>query len=454
MSIGDLLKGLFSDDAPPRPRPASAAAAGNVEPVLNDLTERLNKMLWNRRAILSGNIHLLGLSRIKEHVGSDWPRIAERAQDIAHKAIQRVCTPDDVFTRYDELSYLVIFANLTKDQAQLRCVEIAEDIARRLLGDNFVDEAAEVSTGVFETDGSLIFNAISKQDLIKKLTGQLSSRASVQKGSGGSEEEETEPSFDQFQMDKTKALASLRVLYQPMCNLRHQVVANYFAVATATNVFGATIWDTAVRAEFAAVLSSTEFDVFVARNVMRDLGGHMAKGIRILMGWPVHFDTLATRANREAYFEVCREIPETIRQLLVLELDGLPEGVPNSRLLELTTVMKSFCRTIIVRVPADFRRFEVFQGCNLGAVGFSLSGVSATDAQRISLMNKFVEAASRAHLKAYVHGLSSRAQVLAAVTAGFEWIDGVAVEKPVQAPGQMHRFSVEDLYRDLEPLSG
>ena len=449
MMLGRYLRNLFVDDSPTATRTPAPVMIGNQMPTeLDDFTDRLNRMLWERRAILSGNIHLVGLSRIRERVGDEWPRIADRAQDIAQKAIQRVCGPGDVFTRYDDFSYLIIFASLTREQAQLRCVEIAEDIGRRLLGENFLTEAAEVRTGVFETDGTLVFNAVDKQDLVNHLVEHT-------KQAKTTDEDDAEPDGDDtslaaFRLDKTQVLGSLKVLYQPMWNPRHRAIAGYFATASAENVFGKQLWDDAIRSEFGGILSPAELDLHVTRTAVHSVTRHMSHGTRILAGWPVHFETLATRASREAYIRLCREIPETIRQLLIFELVGQPDGVPASRIVEVVGVLRSFCRSVMVRVPADFRRFDIFQGANIGAVGCSLSGSQVPDAQAIAQISRFAENASRTGQRIYVHGLNSRPQLLAAVAAGYDWIDGPAVQLPGEQLGSMRRFDLGNIYQPLQ----
>lgn len=257
------------------------------------------------------------------------------------------------------------------------------------------------------------------------------------------------PDFTFAQVDKAAALASIEVMYQPIWNRQHKAISNYFATASAQTSFGERLWDDALRAEYAGALSSAEFDSFVTRRVLRDLGTFKSGGIRSLIGWPVHFETLAGRASRDAYIALCRGIPEAIRKLLVLELDGLPAGAPSSRLVDILGVLRPFCRYMIVRVAPEFRNFRIFDAMPVGGVGFSMSGQPASDRQRIALMNDFVENASRAGMRSYVHGLGNRAQVLAAVAAGFDWINGAAVNRAVDLPGPMMRFSIDDLYRDL-----
>lgn len=449
MILSRYLRGLFADDTATAARAPAPATHGSQMPAeLASFGERLNRMLWERRAILSGNIHLVGLSRIRERVGDEWPRIAERAQDIAQKAIQRVCGPGDVFTRYDDFSYLIIFANLTREQAQLRCVEIAEDIGRRLLGDNFLTEATEVRTGVFETDGTLVFNAVDKHDLVSKLVEHT--KVDKTTDQNGAEPDVDSAPAAAFQLDKTQALGALKILYQPMWHPRQRAIAGYFTTAATENVFGKQLRDDAVRSEFCGILSPAEFDLHVTRTAIQSVTKHMYHGTCILAGWPVHFETLATRASREAYIKLCREIPETIRKLLIFELIGQPDGVPASRIVDVVGVLRSFCRSVMVRVPADFRRFDVFQGANIGGVGISLLGSQMPDGQAIAQISRFAENALRTRQGIYVHGLNSRPQILAAVAAGYDWIGGPAVRSPGEQLGNMYRYDLGNIYRPLQ----
>ncbi|WP_428248294.1 hypothetical protein [Ferrovibrio sp.] len=465
MSIADVIRRLlFTEDAGATSRsPASGAGltpadAERTEPAFRDLVSRLWKALGEQRSILSGNIHMVGLHRIRDRLGDDWPRIAHRANEMALKSIQRACGPDDLHLVYDDLSFLIIFSNLSKEQAQLRCIEIVEDITRRLLGEGISPEATEISTGVFEADGSLIFTAISKNDLVAKLTGQYGLDTQNPATAAADDPVEVEadagatigqPDFSPFQIDRQKALASIQVLYQPMWNLRHKAIVSYFATASARNVFSKNLWDDMVRRNFSHVLSSLEVDIYVAQTALRTFANRIAQGPRIMIGWPVHFETLANRASRNTFIEFCREIPESIRQLLTMEVDGLPEGIPNSRVLEIVSVLRPFCRVLIIRVPAEFKRFDSFNSSRIGGVGFSLSGLPVRDSQRMAMMDRFVGDASRAGLRSYVHGLSTRAQLLAAATAGFEWVNGAAVGEPSEDLGQARHFVIGDIYRDL-----
>lgn len=446
MAIREKIKQLFGTDAAPgRARPKGGAAlqvAQDMAPELDRLIESLTRLSAEKRTILSGRLNMVGLQNIRAMIGDDWPRIAARAQDIALRAIQKSCGPDDIYSRYDELAFIILFGNLTPEQAQLRCHEISEEIGRKLLGERFSAEACEVSTAVVESDGSLLFSASTKADLLGRLLQQ--DEADDVPAAEPDSAEEAEISFPT--MDAAGALASIRLRYRPMWNVRHKAIANYLALPEAS-VYGRVQSDGMLRIEYDSILTPVEFDSHVARSALAAFGPSVAQGQRVLMSWPVHFETLATRKSRQDYLEVYRTVPDALRQLLILELEGLPEGVPQSRLLDVTTAIRPICRRFVFRVAPELRNFSALAGMGTDGVGLNLAGSPTDDTRRIATLNAFAVEAAKVRLRCYVHGLSSRAQALAALVAGFEWIDGEAVEKTLDLPGPMMRFDLDDLYR-------
>jgi len=458
VSVGDILRSLLLGVDPPaagrqtdrgRPKSESGDAKGGGGMRGDALVDRLRRLLGERRTILSGNIHLIGLSRIRTQLGDDWPRLSGRAHEVAEKAIQQHCGREDIHTRHDDLSYLVIFARLTPEQAQLRCHEISEEIGRKLLGENFAAAAAEVSTGVFEADGSLVLSAIDKQELIRRLLGEGAAPPAPEPAPEPAAAEPALPDFSFARMNKAKALASMKILYRPIWHLRHKAITAYFATAGADSLFGKRLWDDQLRAEYAGILDPSEFDIYVMQRALRDLASTVAEGRRILLGWPVHFETIAARVSRQAYLGLCRDVPDQIRQLLFLEIDGLPPGTPASRLVDITTTLKPFCRQIIVRVPPGYQGLAQLGGAGISLVGISASALPDGDTRRIRAITEFAAAAHKVALRPYVHGLSSRPQVLTAIAAGYEFVNGLAVEQARDLPGEVTRFNLDDLYRDV-----
>ncbi|MBN9497300.1 MAG: hypothetical protein J0H39_11155 [Alphaproteobacteria bacterium] len=419
-----------------------------------DFLKRLNQIHGEQRSILSGKIQLVGLEKIRDRLGPDWPRNAEKAQVIANHCIRRSLSADDIYVRYDELRFLIVFANLSREQAQVKCLRIAEEIGQRLLGEDFDASATQVETGVFESDGSLVFSALNKSDLISRLEGAgAPSSASTSEPSTTAQTQPAPPlpqpptpDFSIARIDKAKALSLIRIDYRPMWSLKQKAITTYFASTTAVSVFGRSLRDDEVRQEFASVVSTLEFDSFVTRSALSGLTEALSHGSRMMLCWSIDFETIATRQTRHDYLAICQEIPEPIRKLLILEINHLPIGVPQSRLVEVIINLRTYCRAIFIRVPPDFRRCAAIAASGAFAAGFSLN-TGGTEEEKIRHINEFAEQCTKFGLRSYIRGVPSRAQVLAALAAGIDYIDGPAVAKPSELPGAMRRFEIDEIYR-------
>jgi hypothetical protein len=72
-----------------------------------------------------------------------------------------------------------------------------------------------------------------------------------------------------------------------------------------------------------------------------------------------------------------------------------------------------------------------------------------SQATLIEKLPQFAERANRQGLRTYVHGLSSTAMATAAITAGFDYVDGDAVATIADTPSDAYPFTVENLYASI-----
>jgi GGDEF domain-containing protein len=107
-------------------RTAKAEAA--FESRLSDLTKDQNPGS-------AGKMSLIGLDSIKAELGDRWESMAERARLVAEQVISRRMAPNDVYAPFDEDSFLILFADLSEEQAAIKLTVIANEIHERLLGE-------------------------------------------------------------------------------------------------------------------------------------------------------------------------------------------------------------------------------------------------------------------------------------------------------------------------------
>jgi len=85
---------------------------------------------------MASKVQLIGLDQIKESFGEKWPRVVARADRIAERCITRSLGDRDIMTRVQNLSFLVLFADVPQEEARLRCRITANEIGKQLIGEN------------------------------------------------------------------------------------------------------------------------------------------------------------------------------------------------------------------------------------------------------------------------------------------------------------------------------
>lgn len=450
--MGGKLSSLLMDEEPAGASPAGGRdrAGSGLHVSCDELERHLNTLLGGNQSSqpLAGRVNFVGLSKIREKLGHRWDRIAKRADEIASKAIERRLTDADVYTRYQELNYLIIFAQLSKEQAQLKCALIAEEITKRLLGEDVTAELLDVKTMLSALDGNAVFEDVpSVETLALKLaSGEAAAAHGTVAKNAPPGADEKDAWWESDPSSEADPLAGMQLVYRPMWDVKHNAVTTYLCVPAAAGPAGRLlVGESEVSSlDDAAVIQRLDF--LVQRRVITDLRKLMAAQQRMLLCMPVHFETLASHARRTKFIELCqRGIPPHGPKQLAFELTGVPPGVPVSRLLDLSSVLRRFGRGVLLRTTVDQLHFHAPSECGIVGVGFE-NRHPASESRRIQEMEHFAAAAKKVGLVAYVHGLESISLTTAAIAAGFDFVDGNVVKSVVDRPETAYSFDVSDLF--------
>jgi hypothetical protein len=182
--------------------------------------------------------------------------------------------------------------------------------------------------------------------------------------------------------------------------------------------------------------------------VLDDLSEMAREGRQFLLALPVHFDTLSAVGRRREFLAALeRPVAQGATRHLLVEIAGVPAGVPPPRLAELTAMLRRRCRGILLSMPLDTVDFGFAKACGAAAVGCDISAASMPEAQLLQHMNRFARAAEKAGVPSYLHGAKSLSRAVSAIGAGFSYIDGSAVATPIDHPRGVVNFRLDDLYR-------
>ncbi len=162
--VWSSVKNFFLEDGGGQGSPKNTAAMNtrtDADGSMAALEKHLAAICRENGSFVGGKINFLNLSHLKEKLGPKWPRVSRIVHMITEDIIKTNLDENDFFVRVNEKSYIIVFDDLTQEQARLKCALIGQAILRKLLGETKTSDMLEVSTAVAQVDGSVGLERVS-----------------------------------------------------------------------------------------------------------------------------------------------------------------------------------------------------------------------------------------------------------------------------------------------------
>ncbi len=245
-------------------------------------------------------------------------------------------------------------------------------------------------------------------------------------------------------------LDELRFAFWPLWNVERNVISAYACFALVPTGDSGTAYDDAELAVTGNSEDILQLDHALQDRVLAELAAVRGDGRKLLLVLPVHFETLAAAAHRRRYAQKLAELAGDSANLLIVEVTGLPSGVPQSRIVELIAPLRPHCRRVSTRLRAETVDFAPFRGAGVLTVGCDVGSRFGAEPLIIQHLGRFSRGAQKAGFGTiYVCGVPSLSMATAAIGAGFGFVSGIGVAKPVPRPERVLDFTLLDLYRPV-----
>ncbi|WP_439817477.1 hypothetical protein [Zavarzinia sp. CC-PAN008] len=464
-SLKRWLGGRDSGPADTQAGPAGSAPGGGPTPDADLLAQQLRTLFRQRQSLVAGAVHLIGLASLRARTGDRWPKVADRVHLLVQQALQRHLGPQDVFFRYGDETYVVAFASLAKEPAQLLCAKVVSELQRALFGE--ADMASiQITSAVVEENGQIGFEDVQMVDLlnaaVRSATGteaapragpapppepaapQLPipglaapetppppagpSRFAEREVTWASIVPEGEPEF-RFRpvLDLGRGLMSAWIV-QPERRLSHGLIQHDYDVL-ADPLDANEIGDLDCGSLIAGV---TALDDAFRR--------HAPVGITV----PVHFETLASVARRRRYVDIARRIPSHLQKGLMFCLTNLPEGVPYVRLAEITVVLRPFARSILAVTGWRRTDIAIFAQAGIPIVGATAEPQRADD-DILDDVRRLTAMVDRIGGQAFIDGVTSWRLLAALCDTPVRFVMGSRLGPSVAQPERVRRLGRQDI---------
>jgi len=423
------------------------------------------EMLYDRIRILvpagrdpsakTGQVNLISIARIRDRLGSQWPHHAVNADRIARNAIERYLLGGDIYARWKDEGYIVVFATLDVHQAQIKCRLIGDEITQKLFGEDEGGDLADIHHVAVQADGSVTFAPVPRFEELIALTVPEEAAATARRSAPppiaavpSALPGKPMPAGSILAPKVSNPLAELSYYYRPSWDPGRGVIAAYLCVPMLPEAPGSDErWPAALVLQN-DVDTLEKLDFALLNHAIGVLEGLVGEKRRLLITVPVRFETLSASAHRRRYIEILHtRLSAEAASLLVIELVGVPDGVPEARLIEISAPLRAHARGVVARVRPETTDFMQFATARIAAVGCDLGEQASSELALMQQMARFGKGAAKAGVATYLRGINSLSLAAAALGAGFSHVDGDAVAVIVDQPRGIVEFSLLDLYK-------
>ena len=280
------------------------------------------------------------------------------------------------------------------------------------------------------------------QDLKSKAERQLvflHDRDPRSGGSGGTHDEAVQLDFS----------------YQPMWHAPSKKVGIYLCQAAVVDADGNALLPQAAPGDDGRDAVAVA-DRLMLRRVLDDIRTGMAEKAPIIVAAPVHFSSLQPERSRIRLLELCRDLPEAQRGMLLWEIVGAHVESWSFQLPDILQQMKRIAPAVFLRLDgvenhfADIRRaFRHLRQAGVHAVGLDVGTLHGGEAEKLGLLEKLARGAGESGLKCYGHGFDSLSLTAGAVGLGYQHVSGPAITAPLPRPAGIQTAALEALHERL-----
>jgi hypothetical protein len=400
----------------------------------------------------AGKIRLLDITGLRERFGSKWERMAQHVQRFFEAAIRRALKPGDTYCHLEELSYLIMFRDLSAAEAEFKCMSISEEVCKRLFGENGqkiglrnlvahvglarmpVGAAQEAELSAFlEREGK---ETVVTQDTVVPSPAVLHDatermlRLNLSRG-----------------LDLQGRISSheLRFAYRPIWDSTNKVVLTYLCQPKAGPLGSCD----EMSGSFCTADSESD-QAFLDCRVLRECAERSVRlrmaGLRVILAVPVHFTSISHPRSWQEYAVALRQIPEAIARDFAFVIFGIDDGVPHIRLAQELPKLSKKAHRVFCAVDRWQGVSQRFAGTGTHGVGTALRECD-DEMQTISRIKEVARQAQGAGIGSFVLGLRSTSIALFSINSGVRYLEGPIVRPAVDDPRHGFEQGVEDLYK-------
>lgn len=294
--------------------------------------------------LAGGQAHILGLEAVQEAFGRRWAERSGGVFEMARSHAERLFEPGDVIERVGEVELLIVSPSHDPMVARGLAARLISEILTHFLGEAR-PTALTLKTVTAYSDGELTCRAIDGDELASaRLAADAAERARGLRvepdpgdGAGGFLGEPI-TTFDGRRL-------CIDFVIHPVTDLSHQRLAGHCLTRRLTSVQTGKVLEAEERMALLAA-DMERVDLATLNRGLALLQSRRALGETPSLILAVSFLTASNQRARTKLLLRAATLKEAVRASVIWLLTDVPDGAPESRLIEVTSLLRPFGRAV------------------------------------------------------------------------------------------------------------
>lgn len=347
-------------------RAGAAPATGEADPDVTGAVSRLNtsqreqlERVMGAGLVGRGSVFVLSLAPVRDETGAKWDFRKEQVWERVERTLTANLPIEDVCLRVDDISMMVAVNSCSAYEGQARCVTLLRQIMAHFLGREG-DDDIRISR-VTSIDGD---HLIGEPIDIRAAPDPRYRASAVEAGVGAGH----------LPPDKWTPPLAGRTYAAPFTSIRGEAVEMELRVTPVWCLRRGAISSYAIRRRFPNAnrpindYDQEAADKQTAIRMVELLKEYAAFGGLFALHVPIFFATASSRRSRVNMLGRSAPVLPLMRQVAIIEIEGIDDGVPFSRMKEAVAMLSPFVRAVMAGVNEGQRLNTQIRDCGFAGV--------------------------------------------------------------------------------------